>query len=88
MILPNKSEKAVDEKAVDRFINQKTGTPKKQKKDEMPTVAFKIDPVLNERVIRAAKKLGISRSAFIKAAITSVLDNNSLNVKLDWQILQ
>lgn len=83
MMIPDKKDKVVDEKAVEKFIKErKTSTTTRVSTGTMRTITFKVDAELLEKVDRAAKKMGVSRSAFIKSAISSVLENG-LTVKLD-----
>ena len=83
MIIPGKkTEKIVDEKAVEKFIGKGKITEKPTTNPEVRTITLKVDQALLERIDKAANRLGIPRSSFIKSAISAVLENG-LTVKLD-----
>lgn len=82
MLIPGKNkDKVVDEAAVEKFINSRPN--KKEKKDDpdMRIVTFKMDSKLLKKIDQAANKIGISRSSFIKSALSSVMDNG-LNIRI------
>lgn len=82
MIPGKKTEKIVDEKAVEKFINKGKIKEKTDTHSDIRTISLKVDPLFLERIDKAANRLGIPRSSFIKSAISSVLENG-FTVKLD-----
>ena len=83
MLIPGKkTEKIVDEKAVEKFIGKGKIKENSTANSDIRTITFKVDPLFLERIDKAASRLGIPRSSFIKSAISSVLENG-FTVKLD-----
>ena len=58
---PKRNQKAATEREAEAFIS---GAAKERDANKKPTM-IRIDPDLLERIDRSAKRLGISRSAFI-----------------------
>ncbi len=71
---PKRNTNATDEKDAEAFISgagqQDTDTGDQNKKP----IQVRIDPGILERVDRAAKRLGISRSAFIVSSAAEKLE--------------
>lgn len=71
-----KTKKIVDEAAAAKFINRDKPAPvAKEKESTARNVTFKVDVELIRKMDKAAKALGITRSSFIKSAVSSVLAN-------------
>ena len=77
MLIPaKKTNKVVDEKAVEKFINERsTKAPAKATSSGMATVTFKVDREFLARIDKAAKAMSVPRSSFIKSALSSVLEH-------------
>lgn len=77
MLIPaKKTNKVVDEKAVEKFINERTTkAPAKATGSDMATVTFKVDREFLARIDKAAKAMSVPRSSFIKSALSSVLEH-------------
>ena len=77
MLIPaKKTNKVVDEKAVEKFINERSNkAPAKATSSGMATVTFKVDREFLARIDKAAKAMSVPRSSFIKSALSSVLEH-------------
>ena len=64
---------AQNDKAAEAFINGKTATPADEEASIIK-LTLRLSPELLEKIDRAAKRRHINRTAWIKSAISEVLD--------------
>ena len=81
MLIPaKKSNKIVDEEAVEKFIKERPTKPTaKASNPDIATITFKVDKAFLARIDKAAKAMSVPRSSFIKSALSSVLEHG-LNI--------
>ena len=69
---PKRNQSAAPERAADAFISG-AGQMNDRDQNKKPTM-IRIDPALLERIDRGAKRLGLSRSAFIVSSAAEKLE--------------
>jgi predicted HicB family RNase H-like nuclease len=71
---PKRNNSAVTEKNAEAFISGAGQQATEERDANKKPIMVRIDPALLERIDRAAKRLGISRSAFIVSSTAERLE--------------
>ena len=71
---PKRNQNAKDEKDAEAFISGAGQQATEERDQNKKPIMVRIDPDILERIDRAAKRLGISRSAFIVSSTAEKLE--------------
>lgn len=72
---PQGDRKELDEKAVDQFLDSASGIKKEAVSKKKKQITLTISESLLHSVDEAAHELGLSRAAYINAAVSTALKN-------------
>ena len=72
---PQGEKKELDERAVDEFLDSASGIKKESSAKKKKQITLTISESLLHSVDEAAHELGLSRAAYINAAVSTALKN-------------